>query len=226
MNQDPSLPLTAALRVEDLCTDFEEQYRAGQSPRIEDILVQIEDPTRRHLLRELLLLEVELRRRAGENPRADDYRPRFPEHADLVEEALDETINKSAADQSSELPDPPRKHHLTATESCGQPAPASAASLTAGERIGRYLIERELGSGGFGQVLLAHDQELERHVAVKIPRPDLDFSPEEVTIYLTEARTLVRTAVERKWGSRGRMHARIRADQERSQECGRIQAKV
>ncbi|TVS13110.1 MAG: hypothetical protein EA424_21860, partial [Planctomycetaceae bacterium] len=127
MNQDPSLPLTAALRVEDLCTDFEEQYRAGQSPRIEDFLVQIEDSTRRHLLRELLLLEVELRRRAGQTPRADDYRPRFPEHADLVEEALDETINKSAADQSSELPDPPRKHHLTATESCGKFAPASAA---------------------------------------------------------------------------------------------------
>ncbi len=178
------------LRVEDLCTDFEEQYRAGQSPRIEDFLVRIEDSTRRHLLRELLLLEVELRRRAGQTPRADDYRPRFPDHSDLVEEVLDETINKSAADQSSELPDPPGEVKLPRTESCGHPAIAPAAPPAAGERIGRYLIERELGSGGFGQVLLARDEELERHVAVKIPRPDRDFSPEEVTIYLTEARTL------------------------------------
>ncbi len=190
MNHDSSLPLTAMLRVEDLCTDFEEQYRAGQSPRIEDFLVRIEDSTRRHLLRELLLLEVELRRRAGQTPRADDYRPRFPDHSDLVEEVLDETINKSAADQSSELPDPPGEVKLPRTESCGHPAIAPAAPPAAGERIGRYLIERELGSGGFGQVLLARDEELERHVAVKIPRPDRDFSPEEVTIYLTEARTL------------------------------------
>ena len=130
MNQDSSFPLSAALRVEDLCTDFEEQYRTGQSPRIEDSLVRIEDSTRRRLLRELLLLEVELRRRAGQTPRADDYRPRFPDHADLVEEVLDETINKSASDQSSELPGPPSEVKLPLTESSRKPAPAP------GERTG------------------------------------------------------------------------------------------
>jgi hypothetical protein len=111
MNQDSSLPLTAAFCVEDLCTEFEEQHRAGQSPRIEDFFVQIEDSARRHLLRELLRVEVELRRRAGQTPQADDYRPRFPDHADLVEEVLDETINKSAADQSSERSVPEKERH-------------------------------------------------------------------------------------------------------------------
>ena len=38
--------------------------------------------------------------------------------------------------------------------------------------IGRYLVLRELGTGGFGQVYLARDIEHNRLVAVKIPRPD------------------------------------------------------
>ena len=39
------------------------------------------------------------------------------------------------------------------------------------ERIGRYGIERVLGKGGEGVVLLAHDSELDRHVALKLLKP-------------------------------------------------------
>ncbi len=39
--------------------------------------------------------------------------------------------------------------------------------------IGRFQIERELGHGGLGIVLLAKDLELGRHVAIKIPRRTL-----------------------------------------------------
>src|SRR3954469_12926865 len=58
------------------------------------------------------------------------------------------------------------------------------------ERIGRYGIERELGKGGFGLVYLAHDEQLQRLVAIKVPHPDLITRPQDADAYLTEARTV------------------------------------
>jgi eukaryotic-like serine/threonine-protein kinase len=56
--------------------------------------------------------------------------------------------------------------------------------------IGRYRVEKILGEGGFGLVYLAHDDQLQRLVAVKVPHPDLVSRPESAEAYLTEARTV------------------------------------
>ena len=40
-------------------------------------------------------------------------------------------------------------------------------------QIGRYAIEREIGSGGMGVVLKAYDAELNRTVAIKVLAPHL-----------------------------------------------------
>ena len=58
------------------------------------------------------------------------------------------------------------------------------------KKIGRYTILGRLGKGGFGEVFLAHDDDLNRPVAIKVPRPERVSQPEDIEAYLNEARIL------------------------------------
>ena len=58
------------------------------------------------------------------------------------------------------------------------------------QQIGRYRMEKILGEGGFGRVYLAHDDQLNRRVAIKVPRRERLLKPKDAEAYLTEARTV------------------------------------
>ena len=58
------------------------------------------------------------------------------------------------------------------------------------QQIGRYRIEKVLGKGGFGLVYLAHDEQLDRPVAMKVPHAKLISQLEDAEAYLSEARTV------------------------------------
>jgi serine/threonine protein kinase len=49
--------------------------------------------------------------------------------------------------------------------------------LQEGEKIGRYVVIKELGHGGMSQVYLAHDDRLNREVVLKFPNDDLMGDP-------------------------------------------------
>src|SRR5262245_46945027 len=83
--------------------------------------------------------------------------------------------------------------HPSNAPSLVQPVMAAWAALAASDAtlpptIGRFQIQRELGRGGFGIVYLAHDPQLKRDVALKVPRADILLSPELRQRFRQEAR--------------------------------------
>jgi serine/threonine-protein kinase len=72
-----SLPLPSWREVEEVCRRFEAAWQASGKPRIEEFLGAVLEPTRSTLLRELLKMELEYRRKQGELPEEAEYRGRF-----------------------------------------------------------------------------------------------------------------------------------------------------
>jgi serine/threonine protein kinase/formylglycine-generating enzyme required for sulfatase activity len=87
-------------------------------------------------------------------------------------------------DQDNEPPAP-----LEPTVSSNIPASFPSSDPT---KIGRYRVIRLLGKGGFGRVYLAHDDELDRAVAIKVPNIERIAAPDDLESYLTEAKILAK----------------------------------
>jgi serine/threonine-protein kinase len=67
-----------ASQIDEVCDLFEAACKRGARPQIEDYLNDTPVPARAALLRELIPLDMEYRKRAGETVTEDDYRARFP----------------------------------------------------------------------------------------------------------------------------------------------------
>ena len=71
----------------------------------------------------------------------------------------------------------------------------AAVGLKPGDIIDRtYRIDRTLGVGGMGVVALAHDERLDRRVAIKLIKPELFAFPEMRTFFDNEARAMARVS--------------------------------
>jgi len=121
------------------------------------------------------------RLRRGETPSIGEYVARHPEHAEAIRAILSavmlvENLKPDSKAIASTYSDP------SSTSS----ADALAVSIRSG-RIGRFELVARIGSGTFGTVWRAYDPELDRTVAVKIPRKE-HFAPDTAENFLHEAR--------------------------------------
>ncbi|MEM7151504.1 MAG: serine/threonine-protein kinase [Myxococcota bacterium] len=76
-----------------------------------------------------------------------------------------------------------------------EPLSASAAELTSGQSIGRYVLIKQVGSGGMGVVYSAYDSDLDRKVAIKLLQQQPGLGVEQPYARMVrEAQALARLA--------------------------------
>src|SRR5262249_56023373 len=81
-------------RLTPVCHHFEDAWKAGTRPRLEDYLPLVDPSDRPALFCELLGLELAYRSRCGEQPTVEEYRLRLPEYAHFLHDPF---INHSSA---------------------------------------------------------------------------------------------------------------------------------
>ena len=111
---------------------------------------------------------------------------------------MDETKNASET-EASQAPAGDSNGSSDETKSLSgaagsQPPPGSSSDFSDVDpsKIGRYRIIRRLGQGGFGRVYLAHDDDLDRAVAIKVPSPERITRSEDLEAFLIEAKVLAK----------------------------------
>jgi serine/threonine protein kinase len=202
-SREDSLRLSVAQRVDQSCDRFEAEWRAGQRPRIEAYLTKVSEAERPDFVRQLLALEIELRRENGENPTADEYATCFPQYLELIRavfaEALTLTSTRAPQEEGRGLQGGQAE---PTTVSCdpsdlsplidATPPHSPESPPTIPGNIGRYRICGKLGGGTFGNVYMAQDDLMDRRVAIKVPSPKLLASQRARDQFLTEARSVGR----------------------------------
>jgi uncharacterized protein (TIGR03067 family) len=180
---DPSL--RQPLLLEMVKIDLERQWQRQRRPLLEDYLRDYPElGTVDSVPADLIQAEYEIRQQFDHTADLADYVRRFPRQAEALRQLL---ANAPFSVPQTAGPDPTwvsADRELSTVNSGreeNQPRPLP-------ERFGRYRIVNLLGQGGMGAVYLAHDTQLDRRVALKVPNFSGQDDPSALERFYREAR--------------------------------------
>ncbi len=157
-SQENSNSINVFDQIEAICKDFRRQWRKGPRPRLEDFLGAVDPNVRENLFRNLLHMDIEARRRVNEPPSSDDYIAQFPDFARIIRQAFFQSTMAS----------------MSADRETSRVSRTISFEVPAANRLGEYLLVRELGRGGFGVVYEAEHTQRGNRVALKTLPTGLD----------------------------------------------------
>ncbi len=203
--------------INEFADEFELAWRSGPRPAIEEYLTGVVEPRRSLLLQELLRVERELRLRAGEDPRREEYLKRLPRDGAVIDAVFaaaartpspngDEAAPMAVpAATASFIPamergvlavladtvGPSRPVMLRDTWPGDGPLPVVRPSSSEMPAVhdgpGRLQLFGEIARGGMGAVLKGRDPDLGRDLAVKVLLEAHRDNPELVLRFVEEA---------------------------------------
>jgi serine/threonine protein kinase/tetratricopeptide (TPR) repeat protein len=188
----PSHPLRQIIVLELIKLDLKRQWQAGTQAVVEDYLSRYPElGSPDQVPFELIQAELEARKENNSPVTCNDLTARFPTHADRLRD-LESTqatpSNVGPGDSTPGQAEPTAAHTIMPQA----PRPMTARNLSLDDAVpqefGRYRILKTIGKGGMGRVYLAHDTQLDRQVALKVPHLGPDDGPEVLLRFYREAR--------------------------------------
>ena len=174
-------------------------------PSVEDYITSFPQLRERKMTK-VIASEYHTRQRWGDRPAHDEYLRRFPDHARALADVLQSVdqrlprslqrdqlsvrcphchapIDSTVLDLSGEIKCPSChcEFNLIGDES-------NSRRIFPGEKLASFQLIEQLGSGCFGTVWKARDQQLDRDVAIKVPHREA-LDPKQTEHLLREART-------------------------------------
>lgn len=181
--QVSQLPVGSPLRIpamtEMVKIDLERHWQLGRHLKIESYLEKYPELGGMDGAdADLILAEFEVRQQFGAPVSLTDFARRFPRQAEELLRLIEHVKVTSEESQPTHGPESP---------SDTTPGPTGQA-VSLPEQFGRYEILKKLGQGGMGSVYLAHDSQLDRKVALKVPAFKANDDPEILQRFYREAR--------------------------------------